>query len=106
MALLPGMVPVLLLPLSLPGQAQQAVRASGGQDPKAGQTLFLKNCALCHGAKAQGGEGPNLHGLHLSSLQMTAMIKNGIKGEMPAFGNKLKGTELKRLVDYLQSLKK
>jgi mono/diheme cytochrome c family protein len=28
---------------------------------KSGRTLFLKNCAHCHGADAHGDEGPDLH---------------------------------------------
>ena len=44
-------------------------------DPKTianGQTLYLRNCTLCHGAHGQGLVGPNLrddYWLHSSDLQ-------------------------------------
>ena len=104
---LSGTVPFfLLILLTVPDWAQQPLQAKGGQEAKKGQVLFVKNCSPCHGAKAQGGEGPNLHGLKLSSPQIIATVKNGIKGEMPAFGNKFKELDMKRLVVYLLSLKK
>ena len=70
-------------------------------------TIYAERCAMCHGADAKGGIGPDLtaeeyvHGK--SPEQVTKSIKNGV-GSMPAFGNQLKEVEIKALVDYLLSL--
>ncbi len=72
----------------------------------AGHTLFLQNCSPCHGAKGQGGEGPNLQVLTLSDALISTTIKKGIKGEMPAFGSKFKDADVKALTAYIHSIKK
>ena len=77
-----------------------------GEPAKRGHVLFAKNCSPCHGANAQGGEGPNLHGLKLTDQKITKTIKDGIKSEMPSFGSRFKDAELRDLVAYLRSLKK
>jgi len=70
----------------------------------AGQQLFLKNCAHCHGADARGDEGPDLHGLRKSDTRITKIIKEGIKGEMPAFGKKLSDSDVEALISFLRTL--
>lgn len=70
-----------------------------------GCTLFLKNCAHCHGADGHGDEGPDLHGLDWTNEEIATRIRNGKKGQMTAFGGKLKGTEIQSIVDYVRSLK-
>ncbi len=71
-----------------------------------GRSLYTKACSSCHGDNAQGGYGPNLHGLGQSDSQVSAVIKNGVKGKMPAFGGKYTAAQQKALVAYVQSLKK
>jgi mono/diheme cytochrome c family protein len=58
------------------------VPRSQADSPKAdtGRTLFLKNCAHCHAADAQGDEGPDLHALDRTDEQIAARIRNGKKG--------------------------
>ena len=80
--------------------------AKPGQPTKKGQALFTQSCAPCHGANGQGGEGPALRGLKLTDMLIITTVKNGVKGEMPAFGNKYKDGELKALAAYVLSLKK
>jgi mono/diheme cytochrome c family protein len=70
-----------------------------------GQHLFLMNCAHCHGDDARGDEGPDLHGLHKTDARLSALINNGIKGEMPRFNQKLSPSEVQALVAFLNSLK-
>ncbi len=70
----------------------------------AGHTLFLTNCAPCHGANAQGDDGPNLHALQLPDAVIAEAIQNGFKNEMPPFGKKLKAGEVKLLTAYVHSL--
>jgi mono/diheme cytochrome c family protein len=69
----------------------------------AGGTLFLKNCAHCHGADARGGEGPDLHNLAWTDEQIETRIRNGKKGQMTAFSGKLSPAEIKLLVSYIQT---
>lgn len=70
-----------------------------------GQHLFLMNCAHCHGDDARGDEGPDLHGLRKTDARLSALINNGIKGEMPRFNQKLSESDVQALVAFLNSLK-
>src|SRR5689334_18889460 len=75
------------------------------EDAKRGQSLFERNCAHCHGDDARGDEGPDLHNLKKSDTRITKIVTEGIKGEMPAFGTKLKDEEVKALIAFLRTLK-
>ncbi|PWU19958.1 MAG: hypothetical protein C5B50_05080 [Verrucomicrobia bacterium] len=70
-----------------------------------GFTLFMMNCAHCHGDDAHGGEGPDLHGVTKSDERIAALIKNGIKGEMPKFSAKLADHDVHALVAFVRLLK-
>ena len=70
-----------------------------------GYTLFMMNCAHCHGNDAHGDEGPDLHGLTKSDARVASLIKNGVKGEMPKFGAKLTDTDVQALVAFVRSLR-
>lgn len=81
-----------------------AVPPAGTQEHQ-GYTLFMMNCAHCHGSDARGDEGPNLHDVTKSDARIASLIKNGIKGEMPKFGAKLTDTDMQALVAFVRSLK-
>jgi len=82
------------------------VPATGSPGPTVtGRTLFLKNCAHCHADDATGDEGPDLHGLHKSDDWIGKRIRNGVKGEMTAFGGKFSDEDVKALIAYLRTLK-
>jgi mono/diheme cytochrome c family protein len=70
-----------------------------------GRTLFLRNCAHCHGASAHGDDGPDLHDLGLADDLIANRIRKGKAGEMTAFAGKLQPAEIAALVAYVQSLK-
>ena len=70
-----------------------------------GHKLFLMNCAHCHADDATGDEGPDLHGLHKTDDRLRLLIKNGIKGEMPRFGEKLADADVDAVVAFLDSLR-
>jgi mono/diheme cytochrome c family protein len=70
-----------------------------------GRTLFLRNCAHCHGASAHGDEGPDLHDLGLADAWIANRIRKGKAGQMTAFAGKLQPSEIAALVAYVQSLK-
>lgn len=88
-----------------------AVQSRAGQPPldtvlvSRGRSLFLQNCAHCHGDDATGDEGPDLHGLLKSDARIAALINNGIKGEMPRFGEKLGAADVGAIIEFLHSLK-
>jgi mono/diheme cytochrome c family protein len=70
-----------------------------------GRTLFLRNCAHCHGADAHGDDGPDLHDLGLTDDWIANRIRKGKAGQMTAFVRKLQPAEIAALVGYVQSLK-
>src|SRR5580692_1497062 len=70
-----------------------------------GRTLFLRNCAHCHGADAHGDDGPDLHGIGWTSQEIMTRIRKGKAGQMTSFAGKLQSTEIDALVAYVQSLK-
>ena len=79
--------------------------ATLNEEAKRGQNLFERNCAHCHGDDARGDEGPDLHDLKKSDARITKIATQGIKGEMPAFGSKLKDTDIQALIAFLRTLK-
>jgi len=87
-----------------PATASSVVPPTGTQAYQ-GYRLFLMNCAHCHGSDARGSEGPDLHGITKSDARISSLIKNGIKGEMPKFGEKLTDTDVQALIAFVRSLK-
>jgi mono/diheme cytochrome c family protein len=69
------------------------------------RTLFLRNCAHCHGADAHGDDGPDLHNLDFTADWIANRIRKGKAGQMTAFAGKLQPAEINALVAYVQSLK-
>jgi len=86
----------------VPAQGAAVAKPPGGSN---GRTLFLKNCAHCHGANAHGDEGPDLHALGLNDDWIANRIRQGKAGQMTAFAGKLQPAEIAALVAYVQSLK-
>ena len=76
-----------------------------GTQARQGYTLFMMNCAHCHGNDTRGDEGPDLHAVTKSDTRIASIIKNGIKGEMPKFGTKLTETDIQALIAFVRSLK-
>ena len=85
------------------------VHAAGLSQPViggiSGRTLFLRNCAHCHGADAHGDDGPDLHDLGFTDDWIANRIRKGKAGQMTAFAGKLQPAEIAALVAYVQSLK-
>lgn len=82
------------------------------QDPKAvklGQSLFLQNCAVCHGSNARGGNGfPNLTDndwLYGGSPQaILTTLQHGRRGGMPAWQEKLGEQGIEEAAEYVLTL--
>ena len=71
-----------------------------------GHELFLMNCAHCHGDDARGTEeGPDLTKFNKSETRIASVVKNGIKGEMPRFDQKLTDADVQMLIRFIHSLK-
>jgi mono/diheme cytochrome c family protein len=71
----------------------------------AGRHLFVKNCARCHGVDARGDDGPDLHHLDSSDVQLARWIRNGKKGQMTAFAGELSPENINEVIAYLRTLK-
>lgn len=92
-----------------------ALTRAVAQTPPADTTLpansvYLKNCAKCHGKTAQGRHfgGPSLISAKTpaaSADDLRNTIANG-KGHMPKFAGKLTPEEIDTLVKQIQALKK
>jgi cytochrome c6 len=75
---------------------------------------YKSKCAMCHGPDGKGSATGTKMGAHdfsspevkaESDAQLTDVITKG-KAKMPAYGGKLKDTEIKDLVTYVRSLAK
>ncbi len=85
------------------------------QGSKPGADLFMKSCAMCHGADGSGNSpmGQKMGVRDLKSpdvkkqtdAQLTDIISKG-KGKMPAYGEKLKPEQIKELVAHIRELQK
>jgi putative heme-binding domain-containing protein len=69
--------------------------------------LFQANCTYCHGARGEGGRGPDLtlgrYKRGGSDAELFATIRNGVPGtEMPAV--RATDDEVRRLVAYVRTL--
>src|SRR5579862_7444511 len=74
-----------------------------------GRELFAQNCALCHGAFAQGGVGPDLTNpawqATITDAEFGQVIQEGLPGTaMPSFAAKLSAPDRTELVRYLRTL--
>ena len=84
----------------------------------AGQKIYSKTCALCHG-KSGDADGPavielNIHPARLSDPQLLETESDGSlfwkittgKKPMPAYGKRLSETDRWNLVNYVRTLSK
>lgn len=76
---------------------------------KAGAQSYQTKCASCHGAKGEGGIGPNLtddHWIHGAKLtEVLKSITDGVADKgMPPWGPVLGSDELRTLTAYVRSI--
>ena len=96
MSLVTLMVSGILAIFSSPAVAQDAA------------ATYKAKCAMCHGADGKGGKmGTRDFGSAEvkaeSDAQLVDIITKGKAPKMPAYGEKLKDTEIKDLVSYIRS---
>lgn len=90
-------------------ETSDIVLATAAEDLKIGERLFVKNCVACHGAKGEGGIGPNLtdnfwiHGGEFKDIAM--IVYNGVpeKG-MTTWRGILNKKEIIAVASYIWSL--
>jgi cytochrome c oxidase cbb3-type subunit III len=82
-----------------------------GADLAAGQSIFMQNCAACHGEDGKGNielGAPNLRTqvwlYGASKAAIMERIENGGGGVMPAWVSRLDPTTIKALAVYVHSL--
>ena len=93
--------------------------AASPESVAAGQQLYMRQCASCHGKNGQGGPGndlippaPGLLGDHWdhgsTDGELFANIKNGIAPDfnMVPFKDKLKDDDIWSVVNYIRSIAK
>ncbi|WP_165863947.1 c-type cytochrome [Capsulimonas corticalis] len=110
------LVVLAVIAFNTPSQARKgaakpkAAAAAKSAAPEAlvarGHEVFLTNCAPCHGADAQGDDGPSLRHKGLPEAAISGAVTHGFQGEMPAFGGKLNAPDQQAVVSYVQSLQK
>lgn len=77
---------------------------------QAGADLFSRNCSKCHGARAEGGIGPNLTdefwiaGAAPTDIHRTILLGRGGKG-MPAWGLQLGTGAVQQLAAFVLTLR-
>ena len=101
------------------GAAQGSQVPSTPESIAAGQQLYLRNCASCHGRTGEGGPGNDLipaapdltdamwdHGS--TDGEIFTSIKNGIPPDfnMTPFKDRLKDDDIWNVVIYLRSIAK
>jgi mono/diheme cytochrome c family protein len=92
--------------------------AVGGSNARPASQLYRRHCVSCHGAdgRSKTSKGKFSHARDLSDAQWQAevsderifnSIMNGrnVRGNMPAFANKLNEKEAESLVDFVRRLK-
>jgi cytochrome c6 len=74
-------------------------------------STYKSKCAMCHGADGKGGKmgtkdfaSPEIKGM--TDAQLTEVITKGKPPRMPAYGDKLKESDIKDLVAYIRTLSK
>ncbi|SIN66485.1 c-type cytochrome [Chitinophaga niabensis] len=83
-----------------------AVMVLSNKTPITGDTLYKKNCKVCHGNDgARGFMGAK--NLKLSNMETSAIIQQIREGKspMPSFKKKFSEEELAVLADYVKSLR-
>jgi cytochrome c oxidase cbb3-type subunit 3 len=98
-------------PAPQPADAPAAVAAVPATAAKSdAKALFAEKCAMCHGADAKGGFGPNLtakdyeYGKTRQAIFLS-ISQGRANNKMPAFEAQLKREEIYALADYLLTLK-
>jgi cytochrome c oxidase cbb3-type subunit III len=86
-----------------------AAMAADSDTVAQGQAAYATNCAQCHGAKGEGGIGPNLtdsHWLHGGGpTDIHQVVRDGVMDKgMPAWGQVLGGKGVQQVTAFLLTI--
>ena len=100
-------------PVTMAPAAQQSlVQVAQGADPdqatlmREGQPAYVRQCATCHGAAGQGGDGPKLAGNEFmkNGGGVVSQILNGAEEHgMPPFAAVLNDREIAAVTTYVRN---
>lgn len=112
----PSAAPAVAAPQAL------AISVDASERARQGATLYAANCAVCHGARAEGASNwqkpgadgkypaPPLNGTGHAWHHPLAVLKTTIKGgtlrlggSMPAWGDKLSDEDIEAIIAWFQS---
>jgi cytochrome c oxidase cbb3-type subunit III len=75
-----------------------------------GRALYAKDCAMCHGDDGRGGIGSDLtladYLFGHQPTEVSASIRDGRPGGMPAFGRQYSAEQLENLTRFVLSLRR
>lgn len=88
------------------GLKQTPAKANAPADPAHGKQIFGQNCAACHGANAQGGAGPSLHGeKNRKNYQQTIVWIKDPSPPMPKlYPSTLSASDVSDVAAFVQTL--
>ncbi|MFN2166122.1 MAG: c-type cytochrome [Anaerolineae bacterium] len=97
---------VALLAAACGGSSSSSAPQTSSGDATAGaQAWATSPCQACHGAKAEGGQGPRLAGTADSFDRVKNTVRNGRGGEMPKFTtDQISDQTLADIYAWLQSM--
>lgn len=83
--------------------------SSPRQESTDGATLFIANCAACHGQRGEGGRGPSLVSGTPASYTVEELVSKISRGKplagMPAFKRGLTEEQIRAVAEYVISLR-
>lgn len=98
------------------GLATLLMACAGGEPAASGSTIttadgrviFEQTCAVCHGARGEGGAGSRLAGgatvaKFPRAANEEALVRDGV-GSMPAFDGRLTSDQISAVVAYTRGL--
>ena len=114
----PNMRVYLSIGLLLSAMLVTVIAAAGNPPPRPASQMYRRYCVSCHGSdgKAKTSKGKYSHARDLTDAQWHAdvsderifnSIMNGrnVRGNMPAFSDKLKENDVDSLVSFVRGLK-
>jgi mono/diheme cytochrome c family protein len=93
-------------PAASPASSVAPPVSSGAGDAVHGGQIYATNCAVCHGANAQGGIGPSLRGekTRKNSAAAIAWIKNPLPPMPKLYPSVLSEKDVEDVAAYVESL--
>lgn len=90
-------------------QQQALVQLAQAADPglmRDGGPLYSRQCAVCHGANGQGGDGPKLvgnDGMKNAGGVASQILNGAVEHGMPPFADVLKDNEIAAITTYIMN---